>query len=130
MVLTSVLSKPVILCLKGDEKKLDLKWIRENHKEADIICASHPVNALEVLTNRQVALLIIDPDIKDMDGIEFLSRARKLSPDTVRVLMNCSHDPDLIVKAIKEGKVWKCLTSPWKPEKMGTAIEEGMAYWQ
>jgi phosphotransferase system enzyme I (PtsP) len=129
MVVTASTTKPVVLFLKKDEKKISLKRNKKLNQQAEIICASDPSSGLEVLSRQDVAVLICDPQMDKMDGIEFISRVRKLSPDTFRVLLNCAAEPGFMVKAINKGKVWKCLTSPWKVEEIEEVVQEGIELW-
>ena len=130
MDFTSISSQVVILCFKDDERKLNLKHIKRVQQQAEVICVSEPSHGLETLASRQVAMVIYDPNMKKMDGLEFIKRVRTVSPDTVRVLINCSNEPDLIVNAIDQGKVWKCITWPWETAELDRVIEEGLEYWK
>ncbi len=129
MVVTTSKTRPIVLFLKEDEKKLNLNRIKDLRNRAELICASDPSGGLEVLSQQDVAVLICDPQMDRMDGIEFISHVRKLSPDTLRVLLNCAAEPEFIVNAINKGKVWKCLTSPWKMKDIEDVVSEGIAIW-
>ncbi|TRZ51428.1 response regulator [bacterium] len=70
------------------------------------------------------SLIISDQRMPEMTGAQFLAEARKLLPDTMRVLLTGYSDMDAIVDAINDGGVHRYLTKPWKDEDLLLQIRQ------
>jgi thioredoxin reductase (NADPH) len=79
-----------------------------------------------------VALLIADWRMPEMDGVEFLARARERHPAAKRVLLvdrdySSTHP---IVRAMALGQIDYHLIKPWQPERgLYRAVSEFLAAW-
>jgi response regulator RpfG family c-di-GMP phosphodiesterase len=58
-----------------------------------------------------------------MDGVALLSGIRKLSPDTVRVLLTGYADVDAAIAAVNEGNIFRFLSKPCPSETLIRALE-------
>ena len=92
----------------------------------DIVTAPSGRLGLRVLEEAPVALVISDQCMVGMDGIQFLSEVRKLSPDTVTMMLTGVSDVSTAVKAVTEGKVFQFFTKPCPPRELAGAIEAGL----
>lgn len=58
------------------------------------------------------AVVVSDFRMPGMDGIQFLARAREISPDTVRVMLTGFSDAQLAIDAVNQGNIFRFLTKP------------------
>jgi response regulator RpfG family c-di-GMP phosphodiesterase len=65
-----------------------------------------------------------------MDGIQFLTRVRDVTPDTVRILLTGYADLETATKAVNETNVFRLLTKPCPPEVMSQALVSGLRQYQ
>ena len=70
-------------------------------KSYDVVCAGNGVEALALLADRRVDLVISDIAMPEMDGIELLSTVRKRHPGTKYALLT-GHDINHYIKADKK----------------------------
>ena len=85
--------------------KLELS-VAENGKEAlNILKSSGPY-----------AVIVSDYRLPEMDGIEILSRARDLFPDTVRIMLTGQADMQAAIDGINQGNIFRFLTKPCPSE--------------
>lgn len=70
-------------------------------------------DALEILKNNEISVIVSDNRMPVMTGIEFLQQAKEFSPDTVRVLLTGYADIKAAMDAINKGEVYKFITKPW-----------------
>lgn len=80
--------------------------------------------ALALLSQQTVAVLVCDQRMPGLSGTEILSRAREISPATVRVLVTAYPDIDVAIEAINQGRVRRYLEKPWEPSELRAIIEQ------
>ena len=61
------------------------------------------------------ALTVSDMRMPEMNGAEYLKRAKAASPDTVRLLLTGQADFNSAVSAVNEGQIFRFLTKPCPP---------------
>ena len=81
-----------------------------------------PVAALERLSRETYRLVSADYMMPAMSGAEFLARARRIQPDSMRILLTAAHDFGAAVDAINKGEIFRILNKPWnRNELLATA---------
>lgn len=101
-----------ILCV-DDEPRILEAFERQLRKQFDVHTALGPDAALNVMASQgPYAVVVSDLRMPGMDGIEFLSRVRQISPDTVRIMLTGNADLSSAVMAVNEGNIFQFLTKP------------------
>ncbi len=90
----------------------------------NIMSATNASEALDVLAEQEVAVLLTDNCMPEMSGLELLNAAKKTSPDTVRLLMTGNADLQVALSAINEGEVYRFIVKPWKNQELLTMVME------
>lgn len=118
------LLKPRVL-LVDDEPDLLAGMVRNLRSEHfDLVTANCGAEALELLRNRgPFAVIVSDLKMPGMDGVALLGQARKLSPDTVRVLFTGAPDLDRAIAAINEGAIFRFITKPCSRIMMAVTLK-------
>ena len=118
------LSKPRVL-LVDDEPDLLAGMVRSLRSEHfELTTAPGPEEALEMLRSRgPYAVIVSDLRMPVMDGVVLLAQARKLAPDTVRVLFTGAPDLDRAIAAINEGAIFRFLTKPCSRIMMAVTLK-------
>ena len=87
----------------------------------EVTACADPAEALERLREKPYQVLSADYMMPGMTGAEFLSRAKGLQPETVRILLTAAHDFSAAVDAINNGEIFRILAKPWnRVELLGT----------
>ncbi|RMF66271.1 MAG: response regulator, partial [Calditrichaeota bacterium] len=76
------------------------------------------------------AVLVSDMRMPGINGAQFLSAARKLSPDSVRMLLTGHADLDDAINAINQGHIFRFLTKPCPPAAFKAALDDGIKQYQ
>lgn len=77
-----------------------------------------------------VGVIISDQRMPGMTGVEFLARARELTPAAVRILLTGYADIEASIAAINQGAVFRYLTKPWQDEELLQVVAEAARnYW-
>lgn len=92
-----------------------------------VLTAKSGEEALEILAQNDVAVLISDQRMPKMTGVEVCKRARELRPGTIRMIMTAYADLHAAIDAINQGHVSRYLVKPWRNddliEVLRTAID-------
>ena len=99
---------PFIILLDDDEQVLRAinRDIRNEYRETYRVSATESANeALELikelkLKNETVALFISDQRMPEMEGIEFLEKAKDIYPDAKSILLTAYSDIEAAISAI------------------------------
>jgi len=111
-----------------DDCKLTLHCSRDLFlsRGIEILTASDAAQALELFKRHEIAVVVSDNQMPGMSGLEFLSRLRSVSPDTVKVLVSAHVDLPTALAAINGSEVYRCLLKPWKDEEILEVVREGV----
>ncbi|MBI2308609.1 MAG: EAL domain-containing protein [Rhodocyclales bacterium] len=93
-----------------------------------ILTATGGAEALELLVQNDVDVILSDQRMPNMTGVEFLRRVKTLYPATVRMVLSGYTELQSITDAINEGAIYKFLTKPWDDELLRANIEEAFRY--
>lgn len=133
------MDKPIIFCIDDDPQVLraitrDMRT--QYNKEYRIISTSSPNEALEALTEMKnggdvVALFLCDQRMPEMEGVDFLEKAKPIFPDAKRVLLTAYSDTQAAIKAINNVQLDYYLLKPWNPpeEKLYPVINDLLDEW-
>jgi DNA-binding NtrC family response regulator len=83
---------------------------RENYR---ILVASSGEEALTLLAENEVGVIISDQRMPAMSGTELLTRVRKMHPKTVRIILSGYTGLESLTEAINNGEIYKYLMKPW-----------------
>ena len=90
--------------------------------DLDILTCTTGLEALEVLKTGDISVVVSDNVMPEMRGIEFLQRARHVSPDSVRIMVTGHADMQAAVDAINKGEVYKFITKPWDDDELRKVV--------
>ena len=87
-----------------DDEQDNLDAFRFNFRKVfDIVSAGSGAEALEVLKQKDVAVIITDQRMPKMTGLELLKEAKELRPDAVGIILTAFTDVDVLIEAITLG---------------------------
>ena len=92
------------ICIVDDEKMITdtLKVLLDIELDADIKTFNSPFDALKFIKQNEVQVILSDFLMPDMNGIEFLTEAKAINPDTTMILLTGYADKENANKAINE----------------------------
>ncbi len=113
-----------LLVVDDEPDNLDLLY-RTFRREFKVSKAKSGAEALDLLTDQgEMAVIISDQRMPQMNGTEFLSRTVEKFPDTIRMVLTGYTDVEDLVSAINSGKVFKYITKPWNPAKLKEVVAQ------
>src|SRR3984957_15018135 len=78
--------------------------------------------AVKILRNKSINIIITDQRMPQMTGVEFLESILDEFPDPIRVLLTGYADMNAVIDAINKGKIFHYLTKPWNEEELDLTI--------
>ena len=113
--------------LVDDDPNILAAFQRQLRKKADIQTAPSGAAGLEVLKGGgPFAVVVTDYCMPEMNGIEFLSQVRRVSPDSVRMLLTGSADLAAAIQAVNQGNIFRFLTKPCGSDELLAALKAGI----
>ena len=113
------------LLLVDDEENITSALVRLLRRDGyKILRANSGKEGLQLLEQTEVGVIISDQRMPEMTGVEFLSKAKELYPDTVRIVLSGYTELNSVADAINRGAVYKFLTKPWEDDLLRANVEE------
>ena len=94
--------------------------------EFKVLTASSGEVALDILRQREIAVLLADQRMPGMTGVEILESARKEYPDVVRIIITAYSDLSDAIDAINRGHVRLYLRKPWEPNELIATLHQAL----
>lgn len=117
--------KPKILFLDDEERILNaLRAIFRSKYE--VIVSTSGREALEILRDQSIAVVVSDQRMPNMTGIEFLREAKVIAPDTLRILLTGFSDLRAIIDSVNEGEVFRFINKPWENQEIQAAVSNAV----
>ncbi|MEO7731082.1 MAG: sigma-54 dependent transcriptional regulator [Kofleriaceae bacterium] len=102
-----------------DDEQDNLDAFRFNFRKTfDIVTASGGAEALAVLEEKEVAVVITDQRMPRMTGVELLREVRVRQPDAVGIILTAFTDVDVLIEAINLGQIYRYITKPWDAKEV------------
>src|SRR5437762_13002339 len=130
---------PYILIVDDDAQVLGAiqRDMRNQYRDDyRIVSTESALEALELikelkLKNEAVALFISDQKMPEMQGVEFLEKAREIYPEAKQVLLTAYSVIDAAVRAINTVMLDYYLLKPWSPpdEKLYPVVNDLLEEW-
>src|SRR5690349_4159109 len=97
-----------------DDEPANLRLLeRLFRNDFNVLTAESGAEALSLLEQHDVALIIMDQRMPGMSGIELLKRTTAIRPHMVRIILTGYTDVESLVEAINSGQVYRYVTKPW-----------------
>jgi signal transduction histidine kinase len=114
-----------ILCVDDESDNVDALE-RLFRKKYRVLKATSGKEALRLLRDEPVSLIISDQRMPEMTGVDFLEKTLKSHPETVRILLTGFTDIESVIAAINSGQIYRYVTKPWDPRDLMTAVDRGI----
>jgi PAS domain S-box-containing protein len=109
-----------------DDEELMLRLLEVTFSEGNyrVLTASSGPQALALLEQEPVSLILSDNLMPGMNGVELLSQVRRRWPECGRILMTGFANLEVVLASINEGQVHRFLAKPLHPDQLLRTVEE------
>jgi response regulator RpfG family c-di-GMP phosphodiesterase len=98
----------------------------------DYVClmASSGEEAMHLLDQHDVAVIISDQRMPQMTGLELLKRSADRRPHMVRILLTGYTDLEALVEAVNCGLVYMYISKPWNNEDLKMRVSRAVEHYE
>ena len=110
-----------------DDEPANLRSLSRLFREDfEVFTATSGAEALELLKQHDVAVLITDQRMPGMTGIELLKNTVSIRPRMVRIILTGYTDVDALVEAINCGQVYRYVAKPWSNDDLRLTVRRAL----
>ncbi len=97
-----------------DDERTNLIVLEQNFNDRyTILTAISGEDALAMLHEHEVAVLLTDHRMPNMTGVDLAEQVAQQQPDTVRIILTAFGDLEISLDAINRGQVSRFIQKPW-----------------
>jgi len=120
-------SIPEKILFVDDEPDILSSFKRQFRKKAHISTATSGQEALALIDSEdEFAVIVSDMRMPSMDGAEFLEKAKRKSPNSIRILLTGQTDLNSAIAAINKGQIFSFLSKPCPPEVLQDTLKSAI----
>ncbi len=114
-----------------DDEPVNLRTLERVFRQIyHVVTAESGGEALSLLEQHDVALMISDQRMPEMTGIELMKRTVSLRPQMVKILLTGYTDVSALIEALNSGLVYRYLTKPWDNDELRLTVSRALEYFE
>ena len=119
--------KFLVVCVDDDDAML-ATVARSLRREPmfDVRATTSANDALAWIAAEQVAVLVSDYDMPEMTGAQLAGKAKRVRPETVRILLTGKRTLETAVDGINQGEVFRFLNKPFEDKVLRLAVQQAV----
>jgi response regulator RpfG family c-di-GMP phosphodiesterase len=115
-----------VLMVDDDRNLLD-SFRRQFRKSVNLETATSGADGIQAVRDGgPFAVVISDMQMPNMNGIEFLSKVRVISPNTVRIMLTGNANLDVAIDAVNDGNIFRFLNKPVDTDQLYQTISDSI----
>lgn len=87
-------------------------------RDFEIHTAESGTEAMEVLKQHPIHVIMTDQRMPDMTGVQLLHRVAGEHPQAIRIVFTGYADIKAVIDAVNEGHIYRYITKPWDPDEL------------
>ena len=117
------------LLIVDDEKEILRSLTLTFMDEYEVFTASSGAEALEMLKQQQIALIIADQRMPEMTGVALLEQALQINPQIIRIILTGYTDTTALIEAINKGHIYQYITKPWERHELRIIVKRALEHY-
>ncbi len=106
------------LLIVDDQQEILNALQRLFKKDYRVFTAESGQQALGIMQKNEISVILCDQRMPGMDGVTFLSKAREIQPDAMRLIITGYADIEATIDAVNKAKIFQYITKPFEPEEL------------
>jgi response regulator RpfG family c-di-GMP phosphodiesterase len=117
-----MIKHPILLVDDEEEILFSLRGLLRH--EFDLHTATSGAEALALLQQQPIHVIVADQRMPGMTGVELLQRAQKEYPQTIRIVFTGYADLKAVIDAVNQAQIFRYLTKPWDPDELCAVLHQ------
>jgi DNA-binding NtrC family response regulator len=120
-------TKKHAILIVDDEPEILFSLQASLRKDFDVYCAESGAQALQILQEHAIHVVMTDQRMPAMTGVELICKVRTHNPAAMRIIFTGYADLKAVVDAINSCGLYRYLTKPWDPDELVRVLREAAA---
>lgn len=114
-----------------DDEATNLRVFKSNFRKFyKVFTCTSPFEAIEVLKEEDIQVIVTDQRMPEMTGTEFLEKILPDYPDVIKIILTGFTDIEAIKDGINRCGIYKYITKPWNFDEMKGVLDRAMESYQ
>jgi signal transduction histidine kinase len=118
-----------VLCVDDDARMRSALKRSLRAEPYELLFAEDGPRALDILSQKEVQVVVSDLGMPGMDGITLLGAVADRSPDIIRLVLSGRSDSRVILDAINNGSIYRYVLKPWDDDYLKIVIRQALSLW-
>lgn len=114
------------LLIVDDEKEILRSLTLTFTENYEVFTASSGAEALEIIKQQDIALIITDQRMPQMTGVELLEKVIQINPRIIRIILTGYTDTAALIQAINQGHIYQYITKPWERQELRLIVQRAL----
>jgi len=84
----------------------------------------------KIIKNGHYSVIVSDYKMHGMNGLEFLEKAKEISPDSVRIMLSGQAEFEALVNVVNKGKIFRFLNKPCSSDDLSVNIKDAITQYE
>jgi len=115
-----------VLCVDDEANVLNALKRLFRKEGFTLLTASSGAEAMKLLRDNPVHMIISDQRMPEMSGTELMAKAKEFYPDMIRIILTGYTDVDTITESINQGHIYKFFLKPWNDQSLVLEIRQAL----
>lgn len=118
------------IVLVDDEKNIlsAIRRVLERNGGWRVFAFDAPRSALDHMGGTDTSLILSDYRMPGMNGVEFLTEAKVLQPDAIRLILSGYSDLNAVIGAINQAEIYRFVSKPWNDYDLVATLQQALDY--
>lgn len=112
----------ISILIVDDEENVTRSLERNLRDHFIVYTANSGLQALDILSKHEIAVILADQRMPEMGGVEFLQAAQKIQPESLSMIISGYSDINALVTALNINSIRGFLSKPWDINHLKTQI--------
>ncbi len=114
-----------------DDEATNLRVFKANFRKFfNVYTSTNPIEAIEILKNEDIQVIVTDQRMPEMTGTQFLEKILPDHPDVIKIILTGFTDIEAIKDGINRCGIFKYITKPWNFDEMKGVLERAIETYQ
>ena len=116
----------LIICVDDDEAILSVILRCLKRLPIELRSTTSAKEALAWIAHEDVAVVVSDYEMPDMTGAQLAAQAKRIRPETVRILLTGRRTFETAVDGINQGEIFRFIAKPFQPDELRAAVSDAI----